>query len=147
MRYIVAILSVLLLSGCFGSDDTLSYTSPSGMPTVTLTNISVSKAKSKVIDSCIESGFKIKEQNNSVVCWNKMEGLEGAFAKMLVGNSYSTDPTANRQIVLTQKGKNVRLVGSRMWMESQMAFGQVRQEDLDSNQQLNEFQSFLESIK
>jgi len=130
-----------------GNNVPLQYTSPSGKPTVTLSNVSTDEAKSKIIDSCVNIGFQIDEQSNSVTCWNTMEGMKGAFAQVLIGNSYSTTPTVYRQIIISQQGSDVRLVGNRMWMETQMAFGQVKQQELNSNQQLNEFQSFLQSIR
>ena len=146
MRLFIVIFA-LLLSGCMATNQPLQYTSPSGKPTVTLSNISMDEAKSKVIDRCVNSGFQITEQGNTITCWKTMEGMSGALAQVLIGNSYSTTPTAHNQIVLTQQGNDVRLVGNRMWMETQMALGQIRQQERNSNKQLNEFNSFLLSIR
>lgn len=146
MRLFV-LTTILFLTGCMATTQPLEYTSPSGKPTVTLTNVSLDEAKSKVIDRCVNVGLQITEQGNTITCWNTMEGMSAAFAQVLIGNSYSTSPTQHRQIVLTQQGDDVRLVGNRMWIQTQMALGQIKQQELNSNKQLNEFNSFLFSIR
>jgi hypothetical protein len=64
---------------------------------------------------------------------------------MLIGNSYSTTPDQKVKFTIYQSGRNVK-VSARQWIETQMAFGQMQRQELNSNNQFNDLQRMLYSI-
>ncbi len=99
---------------------------------VTVNNTDINQAKNKLIDYCINKGLQTNEiGTQSVKCWKTVEGTKGILTQLLIGNSYSTPPTENMQFIIVQKEKNVRIEATRYWLETQMAYGQIRQENLN----------------
>ena len=147
MRILFIGLAFLALTGCMANQEPLNFSSSSGNPEITLKNISLSDAKNRLIDGCLNKGLQVEEKGNSgVICWEELKGGESILATLVVGNSYSTPPVQRTQFVLTETADSVRIVGTRMWLETQMAFGQTRTQVLDSNNQLNSIQNFLNGL-
>ncbi len=146
MRFIL-IGIVAALAGCAGNQTPLNYTSPSGSPTITVSDKSQDEVKSSIITECLNEGWQIKDQGSVLICWNEMEVMKAAFAQALIGNSYSTTPTINREMVITKSGNDVTVVGAQVWMETQMAFGQLQKQNIVSNESKNDFYNFLMRVK
>ena len=146
MRLLLLFATSFLLSSC-ANNVPLNFSTPSGKPGVILRDISIKDAKNKLIDKCILDGKQIEEQGTrSVVCWRQMQGGEGAWAQVLIGNAYSTPPLKKAQFVFSKQGKDILITCNRIWIETQMALGQVRQLDLTANHYLNSLQAFLRTI-
>lgn len=64
---------------------------------------------------------------------------------MAVGNSYSTTPQQKIRFIAYRTGSDVK-VTAQQWIEIQMAFGQVRTQELNANNQINELQNYLFSL-
>jgi len=74
-----------------------------------------------------------------------MQGGDAILAQMLIGNSYSTTPELFVKFVIFKNGATVR-VQAYQWMQTQMAFGQVRKSELNGNAQFNVVLKALISI-
>ena len=147
MRLLAIFVLSLTLVGCMAKEQPLNFTSTSGKPEVSLQNLSLDEAKNKLIDGCLNKGLQIEQQgNSSVICWKTLEGGSSILATLAIGNSYSTAPIQKTQFVFTEKSDSVRIVGTRMWIETQMAFGQTRTQDLTANHQINSIQDFLRGL-
>jgi hypothetical protein len=94
-------------------------------------------------DLCIRRNIMIIEQDERhVVCSQEMGGLKGAFAQILIGNSYSTTPTLNLRFSLS-KTRDYTVVQATQWVETQMAFGQVRREGVNGGKSRRHLQEAL----
>ena len=143
-RALVAIVT-LLVSACAAQQELLKPTA-SGYPEGIFANASVNSVRSKLIEGCSSLGVLVQEANgNQVLCGKTMEGGEAVFSQMLLGNSYSTTPQRKVRFVIYQIGPDVK-VTAQQWIESQMAMGQVRQQELKDNNQNNDIQKFLFSL-
>ena len=92
---------------------------------------------------CTQRGILITEPSAThVVCSKEMSGLSGAFAQAMVGNSYSTTPNQIVRFSIT-KVAGYWSVQAAQWIETQMAFGQVRRVQLDSKKQKQSLLSAL----
>ena len=144
-KLITIIASTLVLTACAHQQALLKSTS-SGYPEGIFPNSNVEAVRSKLIDGCSSKGILVQETNgNQVVCGKTMEGGDAVLAQMIVGNSYSTTPERKIRFVIYQSGTDVR-VTAQQWMESQMAFGQIRRQELNSNNQKNNVQQLLFSL-
>ena len=82
---------------------------------------------------------------NQVQCQIEMGVLQSALTQALIGNSYSTTPQQLVRFVIIPVGADTR-VQAQMWVQTQMAFGQMQTQELNGAQQFNSVQSFLMSI-
>ena len=95
---------------------------------------------------CTDRNAIIVEQDQShVLCTRTIDGLDGAFAQVLVGNAYSTTPELKVRFSITRSETNIR-VQAAQWVETQMAFGQIRRMPLDSKKFIENMVVRLESI-
>jgi hypothetical protein len=140
MKVIFA-LFFLFLSGC--AQQPLVKQTMSGYPEGVFKNMSVEAAKSRIIDGCTQRGIFVQEANsNQVVCSKSLEGGDAVLAQFLIGNSYSTRPDVKIRFVIYQIGQDTK-VSAQQWVETQMAFGQMRRIELNENNQKNDMQQFL----
>lgn len=134
---------VAVLSGCAAQQP---LNTRSGKPEVVFNGASVEDVKGRIADGCMRKGTGVLDvSSNHVVCGGTMSGGDAVLAQMIVGNSYSTTPVRKIQFLLFQRADSV-YVTAREWIESQMAFGQVRQQELTATHQLQSVQDFLVSI-
>lgn len=144
-KILLAFAIVTILAGCAPQQERIKTTT-SGNPEAYFAGASLSNVRNKLIGACDSKGIPVMESSdNSVVCGKEMSGGEAAFAQILIGNSYSTTPWRKVRFTIYQSGKGVK-VSSRQWIETQMAFGQMRQQELNSNNQFNDVQRLLNSI-
>lgn len=116
---------------------------PSGQPEMVFPNTSLSDASGKLVGACMDSGFQVTNQApNQVTCEVPLTSMKSALTQMLIGNSYSTTPRSYVSVSLAQIGSNVR-TQARAWVETQMAFGQVRQQPYIDDKTFNNLLSFL----
>jgi hypothetical protein len=100
-------------------------------------------AAGKVASKCMDRGWQITSQtSNQVTCQIPFGGFKQALAGALIGNAYSTPPNIYAAFNLAQVGGDVR-AQARAWMETQMAFGQVRQMQYTDNKTKVNLMNFL----
>lgn len=97
-----------------------------------------SDALGKIAGRCMDRNLTVTESDDRhVVCIQTVSGFKGALAQVLIGNSYSTTPTVNIrfQAIAVPGGSRVQF---SQWIETQMAFGQVRRVEMDGRKQIQE---------
>ncbi|MEP6785931.1 MAG: hypothetical protein ABI898_09345 [Sphingomonadales bacterium] len=95
---------------------------------------------------CIDRNSAVIEQDEvHVLCSRTIDGLQGAFAQVIVGNSYSTTPELKVRFSIVRSEKFFRVQASQ-WIETQMAFGQVRRAPLDGKKQTENILQLLEGV-
>jgi len=138
----------ILLSFLFGcvSQQQLIKPTQSGFPEGVFRGANLEDVKAKMMDGCMSKGLIVYESTtNQIVCGKVMEGSDAVIGQLIVGNSYSTTPERKVRFVLYKVGDDVK-VTAQQWIETQMAFGQVRRQELKSNNQVNDIQNFLFSL-
>lgn len=141
-RTLLNVFICLTLSSCAAQPALIEET-PSGYPEGVFEKLNIEAVRSKIMDGCGSQGLQIQEANtNQIVCGKTLNGKNAVLATMIVGNSYSTPPEMKVKFTVFQLGKNVKVTANQ-WVESQMAFGQLRRQELNSNQQRNDIQLFL----
>ncbi|WP_199866037.1 hypothetical protein [Acidovorax sp. GW101-3H11] len=142
MKKFVLAACVLFLTACATQPPLVKQTA-SGYPEGTFVNTSLDDARSKIIGACSAKGVLVQEANgNQVLCGKTMDGQDGVWAQMLIGNSSSTTPERKVRFILYQVGKDVR-VTAQQWIETQMARGQTQRMELNENSHRNNMQQFL----
>lgn len=142
MLKIAAVAVVIALAGC-AAQEPLLYRTTSGHPEGTFENTTLQDAQGKLTAACAQNGIMVMQSTeNQVVCGQQMTGGQAIFAQALIGNSYSTPPQRKIRFVLYKQGSGVRVIAYE-WIETQMAFGQMRSQELNSNNQMNSIQAML----
>lgn len=145
MKRLIATLMTLALTACATPID-LKKETASGYPEGVFPRTTVETVKSKLMQGCSAKGVLVQDvQSNSVVCGKTMTGSDAMLATLTMGDSYSTTPERKVRFMIFKDGDNVK-VTAQQWMELQMAFGQIRKQDLNANKQRNEMQDFLEQL-
>lgn len=143
-KTIIAIMT-LALAACAAPVELRRQTA-SGYPEGIFPKTTVEAVKSKLMEACSSNGVLVQEaQSNSVVCGKRMQGTDAFIATMTMGNSYSTPPEEKLRFMLFQSGTGVK-VTAQNWVELQMPSGQMKREDLNSNQRRNDIQQLLERL-
>jgi len=65
--------------------------------------------------------------------------------KMAMGNSHSNPPVRKIQFLFYKFGDGIKVVPTE-WVETQLAFGQVKRQELTSQKQYEEMQQLLEVL-
>jgi hypothetical protein len=92
---------------------------------------------SRLSGMCMDAGLSITAADESQVsCGKEVSGFKGALTQMLIGNSYSTTPTDNVRFQLIPWNGGTRVQVSE-WVETQMAFGQVRRMPINNSKATN----------
>jgi hypothetical protein len=116
---------------------------PSGDPEAGFPNATSIEASGKLVSLCIANGLTVvSSQPNEVVCEVKIGAVKSFFAQLLLGNAYSTTPQALVRFTIAQVGANA-IVQAKGWVETQMAFGQIRRMDLTNGHDLDNLFTFM----
>ncbi len=146
MRITLMTSALLLLVNACATHERIA-TTRSGRPEATIA-ASKDETVSSLIIAMQRGGFMLAEQtDNSVLFTKPMSGLTGAFAQVLIGNSYSTTPQIEVRYVLSEIGESIRAVAF-LAMSTQMAFGQINRQDMrDNNAWFNDVQGVLNQVR
>jgi hypothetical protein len=140
----IVILTVLLVSAC--AHEALIKPTTSGFPEGIFNNTTVEEVQSKIMNGCTLNGLNIYDTNrNQVICGKITSGMDAVLAGVAIGNQYSTTPERKIRFSIFQQGADVKVVAQE-WIETQMAFGQIKQMPLDNNKHKNSIQQFLFSL-
>jgi hypothetical protein len=140
--WITTLFLAWALAGCAAHAERLKATA-SGYPEGVFKNAEMDAIRSKVIEGCNKRGYVIAEAStNTVICQKETAGMEEVAARLMVGNSYSTTPFKKLRATLYKVDADVKVTLS-LTMETQMPFGQVRAEPLNTSDAFNEMQKAL----
>lgn len=117
---------------------------PSGGVDMVFAQTSLDGAAASVASKCMDARWPVVSQSaNQVVCEIPMGAFQSALAQALVGNSYSTTPRRLVRFNLVQTGAHAR-AQTYVWLETQMAFGQIRQEPINAEPLNDQLMMFLQ---
>lgn len=118
-------------------------TTPSGRSEMIFAYMPISDALAQVQAKCMDRGWMVSSQTgNQVVCEIPMGVMQSVLTQMLIGNKYSTAPKAFTRFSLAQVGDHTR-VQTQSWAETQMAFGQIQQQQYTDDGTYNSMLAFL----
>jgi hypothetical protein len=116
---------------------------PSGQPDAMFRGSSTADAASKIANSCMNQGWQVTEQSpTQVTCEVHVSAMKSALQQVLLGNAYSTTPRTFIRVSIAAVGDNAR-AQAIAWTETQMAFGQTRQNQYSDNATFNNLEGFL----
>lgn len=142
-RIAIVAAAVLALAGCTAPQKPLLKQTASGNPEGRFTNSSTDQVKNKLVGVCATGGLTVYEaSSNQIVCGKLMTGQTAAYAQLIIGNAHSSPPERRVQFTFFQSGPDVTVIGTQ-WVQTQLALGQVKRVDLDTNGHNNELQEFL----
>lgn len=141
LKISVALVLSTMLMAC--AESSLLKPTVSGYAEGIFPHSSVEEAKSRIISGCNSRGVLVQDvAGNQVFCGKTMEGMEASLAQLALGNAYSTTPERKIKFVVYQDGADAK-VTAQQWVETQMPYGQVKRQELNSNKQRNDIQEFL----
>jgi len=116
---------------------------PSGRPDALFPGMTADTAQAKIASYCMDKAMTVVSTSpGQVVCEAKMGMMQSVLSQMLIGNSYSTPPRQLIRFNVVSLGADAR-VQANAWIETQMAFGQMRQEALDGDKINDGLESIL----
>lgn len=140
-----AMLMVVGVSAPVWAGSEMRAVTPSGRTEMMFREATAQDASGKLASRCMGNGLTVvSSEPRDVTCELKMNMLKSALAQALIGNSYSTPPRTFIRFIIVQVGSDVR-VQANEWMETQMAFGQIRRQELNSDDVHNDLMNFLET--
>lgn len=144
LRGISVLFAAAVLVGC--AQQPLLKQTASGKPEGVFPASTQQEVKNLVTGSCARRGLMTMEYGqNQVECSKTLSGGDAFIAQMAVGNSYSTTPEHKVRFTFIQEGSDVRVI-AHQWIESQMAYGQVRRQELNQAKHTNDVQGWLSSL-
>ena len=115
---------------------------PSGR-TEAIFDMSVVDTSDKIANGCADVGWTLVSTTQTmVVCEAQLTTMQSVLAALAMGNRYSTPPKQYLRFNIAglDGGSRVQATG---WVETQMAFGQVRTEEMSSANYHNAVMDFL----
>ncbi|NKB15993.1 MAG: PDZ domain-containing protein [Sphingomonadales bacterium] len=117
---------------------------PSGA-TEAIFDMPVTNASDALVNGCVDAGQTVISSTSTVVvCEFYLNTTESVLGALLLGNQYSTPPRSYVRFNAAELRGSTR-VTANAWLETQMAFGQIRKQDLGSDHFHNEVMGFLAS--
>lgn len=102
---------------------------PSGR-TEAIFDMPVTETSDRIANGCIDLGWTVVSTTSTVViCEAQMSTLQSVLAALTIGNRYSTPPKQFLRFNIAGLGHSSR-VQATGWIETQMAFGQTRTEEM-----------------
>lgn len=146
MRKISALFLMLILNGCANQPSLLKDTA-SGKPEGIYQSTTKEKVKDALVNYRNNKGLMFfNADSSSVICGKQQEGGNAVLTQALIGNAYSTPPVSRVRFTISQLNNDVK-VWADMWVETQMAMGQMQQMPDTSNQARNVIQQRLDELK
>ncbi|MFW8594952.1 hypothetical protein [Cribrihabitans neustonicus] len=135
-KVLAAMFSAIALAGCAEPVERMVQT-PSGRPEVSFASKSAASVSEKLTAMCAQKGWLIQKSSpQEVVCGGTMQGGGAVMTQLLIGNSYSTTPEQYARFTIYPVNGQTR-VQLHQWVETQMAFGQVKKLEINGNAQFN----------
>ncbi|MHB9319094.1 hypothetical protein ACP3TG_08250 [Phytobacter diazotrophicus] len=144
-KVLMASAIIFSVVGCAGQAPLKKQTA-SGKPEAVYKNTQKSQVKDWITELCSSTGFMISEStDNTITCGKQQEGGQAILSQALIGNAYSTTPVSKTRFTLAQINSDTK-VWADMWVETQMAFGQMQQVPITNNNVRNQVQDALDQL-
>lgn len=144
-RFVLILPFLLLLTSCAEQTPRIRVTQ-SGYPETIFAHASLTDVRNRLTGACESRGIEVLDSSdNSVSCGKELQGGDAFIATVVIGNSYSTTPMLKIRFNFYREGEDVKIV-AHQWIETQMAFGQIRKADMNNNNQFNSVQHWLDNL-
>lgn len=141
----IVAVSLMLIAGTANAQSTKRAVTPSGRADMVFKGVSAQDAIGKLANTCMNLGMSVIETSaNSVTCDAPMGMTQSVITQALIGNSYSTAPQRLIRFNVVQIQNDSRVQASAR-VQTQMAFGQMRGEELTDDATYNDLMSFMEA--
>lgn len=140
----VIVAAVFVYGSSANAQSAKRAVTPSGRADMVFKNMPTQDALGRLANTCMDLGLNIVETtSNSVTCDVPMGIGESAITQALIGNSYSTRPQRLVKFNVAQIQNDARVQASAR-VQTQMAFGQMRAEELTDDATYNDLMTFME---
>lgn len=100
----------------------------------------------RIANGCADNGWTLVNSTPTVVtCELPVSTMQGILAALTMGNRYSTPPRNYIRFNIAGSGSSSRVQASG-WIETQMAFGQVRTQEMDGAHYHNNAMALLTNL-
>ena len=145
MKKLLMMIAVVAVAGC-AQPDRITETA-SGRPEAMFNNTTPEAVSGKIANGCATVGKTVVNMTDNQVICETIMGLGDTFiTELAIGNAYSTPPRRFSRFTIFPAGGGMVRVQLYQWVETQMAFGQTRAMEFNSNQAFNAAMGFLRSI-
>jgi membrane-associated protease RseP (regulator of RpoE activity) len=118
---------------------------PSGR-TESIFDLSVVETSDKIANGCADVGWTLVNTTSTmVVCEARLSTMQSVLAALALGNAYSTPPKQFLRFNIAGLGRSSR-VQATGWMETQMAFGQTRTQEMTAANYHNNVMNFFQNL-
>lgn len=118
---------------------------PSGR-TEAVFDLSVVETSDKIANGCADVGWTLVNTTSTmVVCEARLSTMQSVLAALALGNAYSTPPKQFLRFNIAGLGRSSR-VQATGWMETQMAFGQTRTQEMTAANYHNNVMNFFQNL-
>lgn len=118
---------------------------PSGR-TEAFFDLPVVEASDRIANGCADNGWTLVSSTPTMVtCELPVSTMQGVLAALTLGNSYSTPARNYIRFNIAGAGSSSR-VQATGWIETQMAFGQVRSQEMDGAHYHNNVMALLTNL-
>ena len=118
---------------------------PSGR-TEAIFDLGVTDTSDKIANGCADMGWTLVSSTSTIVtCEIQLGVMQSALAQLALGNSYSTPPKQYLRFNIAGAGRSSR-VQTTGWIETQMAFGQVRTMEMTAASYHNNVMAWFEAL-
>ena len=142
MKQALLILALITLSACQATNVEKITQTPSGFPDATFNN-SKSATQSKLVNLCLDKGYLVTQNPNSVVCQGSLADDEEILANVFLKPNYATATEVIIDFQTFNLSSNNTRVHAKQWIQWQTAFGQTQKTMLNSPHQFNSIQEQL----
>ncbi|WP_252120474.1 hypothetical protein [Symbiopectobacterium purcellii] len=133
------------MNGCV-TQQPLKKVTQSGKPEGIYKNKTKESVKDVLIGYCNQNGMMVYDSNDSsVTCGKERTDAAGILVQAMIGNAHSTTPVQKILFTIGKQDKDVR-VWADMWIETQMATGQINKAQLTNNNAKNAMQDTLDKL-
>lgn len=141
--YICYIFTICSIDTAVLAKSSLFAVTPTGRPDMVFKNTLLADAISKITNLCMDYGLPVNNpSDNDVTCEVHLGVMKAALSQALLGNNYSTTPQEFFKFHFAQIGENTRVQGLA-WIETQMAFGQIRRAPIQNDAIYNNLMSIM----
>lgn len=138
----LGIALAVLVSGC-AANSKIETGTVSGKPEVLFTATTPAAARNRIVEYCSNMGMDVADASDQLVtCDFEARFGDQMLVALFVNGSANAAPKNRFRFTLIQQGNDVRII-ARQWIETQMAFGQVKSIELNRGERYGETQALL----
>lgn len=146
-KVLLLFLSVLMftISGC-ASVPRMAET-PSGKPEINIQTTDAELVKATVVSVFSSRGCVLQNDSSYSMFFTKaIDPSKAVLAQFIYGNNYSTVPELELRVNIIKNNNEIKVIAFAS-VSTQMAFGQIRREEINNNEDFNYLYTALQEVK